>query len=333
MSAPHQYDASYVRSWDLPHEPTGSAHWQESDCYWAYDLEQGVGVFHRIGQFVNRGTGQLMLFVFEEGGQRFLLQTTDLRDHTLRRWETGQRVGSSQVDALPDARMRYRWSESDSAADLEFYTTFYAPRGWKPGEINADYYRTVHDGGHLECSGRIRGSVRIGSKEIDIDALAHRDRSWGVRGEVKNYQHRMCTGTTGPEFSWVTVLLQFAGGRTTRLGFVVRDGVAEEVVGLDVPTTIDYDSVSVIDALVKLQLASGERIDIAATTQQAFVATLGSQHLSPQSIMSVEHAGYRGFCYHTASLNAARGSYVPAQSEVSSACIQPGLSTCVAPRR
>ena len=56
-------EAVFSDHWDCPHQFSDEPSWQESDCYWFYDVKLGVGGFHRIGQKQNKGTGQLMLFV------------------------------------------------------------------------------------------------------------------------------------------------------------------------------------------------------------------------------------------------------------------------------
>ena len=63
---------TYDESWDRPHRPGANPLWQESDCYWFYDAAKGVGGFHRIGQTPAKGIGQVMLFVFDEGGEGFV---------------------------------------------------------------------------------------------------------------------------------------------------------------------------------------------------------------------------------------------------------------------
>lgn len=68
---------TYHDRMDKPHEPSGGEFWQESDAYWFYDQAQGVGGFHRMGQKPAKGTGQITLFAFKEGGERFVLSAGD----------------------------------------------------------------------------------------------------------------------------------------------------------------------------------------------------------------------------------------------------------------
>ena len=120
---------AYSHNWDCPHPPGPDAKWQESDCYWFYDANAGVGGYHRIGQRVNDGTATVLLFAFKAGGKRYRL----MRDYAgveASRNATGQRVGSSRVDALGDGMIAFGWDEPGCAADLRFKDPFYTPRGW-----------------------------------------------------------------------------------------------------------------------------------------------------------------------------------------------------------
>ena len=319
---------SYDESWDLPHTPSDDVDWQESDCYWAYDARQGVGLFHRLGQYPNRGTAQLQLFVFRAAGQRFR-HVTQAHLGPPTRGPRGQSIGSSVAEFLGDLRMRYAWREAGTEGDVEFHESFHTPRGWRTAAEDVRYEKDMHDGGHLECSGRLRGRVRIGGEVLEIDALAHRDRSWGRRNLAGAQQHRMCTGTIGRELSWATVLVQFDGGRVAKMGFASRHGRTEQLNDVEFLTTVDFDGLSVTGALTRLHLAGGEIIEIVSRTEQAFLNTVLGYTYSCDSIMSLEHNGAAGFCYHTAALNAARGTYTPSPREVSSIAVEDGLGRTI----
>ena len=319
---------SYDESWDLPHKPTDDVDWQESDCYWAYDAGQGVGLFHRLGQYPNRGTAQVQLFVFRTGGQRFR-QVALSHPGPRARGTHGQRIGNSVAESLGHMRMRYAWAEAGTEGDVEFYESFHTPRDWRTAPGDARYTNDMHDGGHLECSGRLRGHVSIGGEVLEIDALAHRDRSWGRRNLGGTQQHRMCTGTIGRELSWATVLVQFDGGQVAKMGFISRQGRTEQLSDVEFLTTVDFDSLSVTGALTRLHLADGEIIEIGSKTEQAFLNAVPGYTYSCDSVMSLQHKGAGGFCYHTATLNAARGTYRPSALEVSSIAVEDGLGRTI----
>ncbi|NJO31915.1 MAG: hypothetical protein HC869_01045 [Rhodospirillales bacterium] len=322
---------AYNPAWDRPHTPSAQPLWQESDCFWAYDLTQDIGVFFRVGQQVNLNKGQIQLFVFQRGARRFLRLTQDASS-ALSRSQTGQHVAGFNVESIGNGRMRYRWTDAGCAGDLEFHTPFYEPRNWRADDGAERYHDELHDAGHLEVSGRMRGVIELDGKNFSFDALAHRDRSWGNRDLARAYQHRMCTGTTGSGFSFAAVLVQFNDGAVATMGFVVRAGACEQLRDVEFLTTVDYDSVSVLGAITRLHLESGQIIEIAATTQQGFLNTLYEYTFSPDVLMTFTHEGAAGFCYHTAAINPAKGGYRPQPYDVASICAAEGLSDFVSAR-
>src|SRR5258708_2093581 len=144
---------AYDSSWDRPHMPGDQANWQESDCYWFYDLERGVGGFHRIGQKPNQATGQITAFVFAKDGDRFVLNDSYSNHRSIEpadRWETGHRVGTHVAEAFAEKRMRFSWEESECSASLEFYESFHAPRNWSKTGHSDNFMSNINSDGHLE---------------------------------------------------------------------------------------------------------------------------------------------------------------------------------------
>lgn len=328
----------YDESWDRIHAPGPEDDWQESDCYWFYDLKAGIGGFHRVGQKPNRQTGQLTLFAFAKHGERHTLNEynrTEFPITTEDRWESGHRVKGHSAHALGGGRMRYTWEEQESSADLEFYEQFYTPRGWSKSHHEQEFMKTMNAGGHLEVGGRIRGTITIGAERYEIDALAHRDRSWGFRDNtlVSWHRFRMFSGTVGPEFSIASFIADLRqGDRMLRTvsGFVVRDGKEEDVRDLRVSLTFDSDGVSVLSGTAIVDLESGETIRIPITAQQAFMT-----HLTPaddsvvDTISIIEYGGVTGFCDLTHWTNPGRGGYKPSQEDLTLTAVDRGLSKSV----
>lgn len=327
---------AYDVSWDKPHQPSDDLHWQESDCYWFYDAQQGVGGFHRIGQRPNVGKGQITLFAFKEQGERYVLSSGDRSEIGLTadaRQESKQIVGSHTAQALGDGRMRFTWEEDGCAGDVEFYECFYLPRNWSKTGHSDEFMSNINSDGHLECSGRLRGPIRIGNETYQIDALCHRDRSWGFRDSslVSMHRYRMFSGTVGPELSFATFLLDLKGGPAMVAGFVVRDGVDLDVRDLRVMTTFDSDGITPLGAVGVLSLENGEEVRIECTCVQGFMTPVpeaGSATLDHISVFSYQ--GKTGFLDLELCNNPGRGTYVPSQDDVTFAAVDQGLSKSVA---
>ncbi|KCZ92146.1 DUF7064 domain-containing protein [Hyphomonas johnsonii] len=326
---------TYDDSWDRPHTPVDTALWQESDCYWFYDEAAGIGGFHRIGQKPAQGTGQATLFVFKRGAERFVLSDGDATEFDIRsgdRREHGQSVGGHVVESLGGGRMRYGAETPDCSLDLEFHESFYEPRDWSMSGHSDEFMQSINSQGHLECSGRIRGTVRIGQETHDVSALAHRDRSWGIRdhARVSLHRYRMFSGTVGPELSFASFLLDVKDGPAMCAGFVVRNGVQEDVRKLRVITTTDHDGLTPLAARAILTLERGDEIEVNATPVQGFLTPLRDIGCATQDhISTITHSGLRGFADLEFCNNPGRGTYIPTQDDVTFLAVDQGLSRSV----
>jgi hypothetical protein len=322
---------TYDETWDRPHQPGEELGWQESDCYWFYDANTGVGGYQRIGQKPNAGTGQVTLFVFDKNGERYTVNDAFERDRPIGaedRWEDGHQVESHRADALGDGRMRFRWDEPGSSADIEFYESFHTPRGWSKSSHEAKFMEAMNPGGHLEVSGRIKGQIRIGDRDYTIDALAHRDRSWGFRdfAHFDYRRFRMFSGTVGPELSFATFVCDTANGRTVS-GFVVRDGVDEDIADLRVLVTIDADGLTSMGGTAVITLQSGEKLTLPYRPVQAYLTRFPANNgFLVDTISEVDYAGKTGFCDSVHNNNPARGTHMPDQSDTDIVAVDLGLS-------
>ncbi len=318
---------TYDRSIDCPHTPGENPLWQESDCYWFYDETSGVGGFNRLGQRPSKETGQLQLFLFKKGGKRFSLQDEDVPGSDCARWETGQRVGNATAESLEDMNVRWTWDEPNCSGELEFYDSFYEPRDWTKKKENDAISNTMNDGGHLECSGRVKGIVRIGTETFQINGLAHRDRSWGARDHNVVRQHRMYTGTVGPALSWATATMQFRGGQSVNFGFVVVDGVEYDIENLECLAEVAFDTYSVKRGTLIVTYDGGKHLEISARSVQGFVTNMFGM-TSTDHIATVTYGSHAGFCDLEASFLLGGHSTPPTPEEVFLACNELGLSDC-----
>ena len=326
---------TYDPSWDRPHKPSSDLNWQESDCYWFYDARAGVGGFHRIGQRPNAGTGQITAFAFARDAERFVLNDSYTRDRSITaadRWESGHRVAGHTAEALGDGRMRFTWNEPDCDACLEFYESFHPPRNWSKTGHSDGFMSNINSDGHLECSGKLRGRLRIGAVTYDIDALCHRDRSWGYRdnGSVSMHRYRMFSGTVGPELSFASFLLDLKTGQKMVAGFVSRHGVDLDVRDLRVVTAFDADGLSPMGATAVLTLENGETVKITCQGVQGFMTPVPEAGAaSSDTISTFSYEGKTGFLDLELSTNPGRGQYVPTQNDLTLLVIEQGLSRCV----
>ena len=328
---------SYDANWEVPHKPGTNRFWQESDCLWFYDDEAGVGGFYRLGQRPNENTGQATLFAFARGGERFV-HTGAFRSSTEHgggyfitpadRWETGHRVDAYQAGTLGAGKQYFKWDKPDCAADLIFSDNFFTPQNWY-GRAH-EWASNLNPDGHLEVDGKLRGKIRIGEATFQIDALAHRDRSWGYRDNSRAQMHRyrMFSGTCGPAMSFATFHMDIEGAGLMQSGFVVRNGVSSEVVDQRVLLTIDRDNITTTGSTILLTLKDGERLRFACQTVQGFITPVpgASTPWIADNISKVFHEGLTGFCDMEIGINPGRGGYLPKQADVTLLAVDEGLS-------
>lgn len=307
--------------------PSSEPGWQESDCHWFLDRERGVGGFQRIGRHPNDGHGSIMLYVFSPT-QRFL-RIDEVPESDCIVGKEHHAVGGSVARVLGAQQMQFAWREPETEASLIFCESFYEPRNWMSAErlevIAANTRMSAS--GHLECSGRIRGALRLGQEEFAIDALAHRDRSWGLRDMSKPWQHRMFSGTLGPALSFATFIMTLVDGSTHKAGFVVRDGNAEDISDLRILTTFEYDGFSVASGRAEIDLVNGDSLVIEATSVNGFVHKAMGDFVSTDHLSTFSWNGERGFLDLECSNNPTRGSYLPKSSELVAACVEQGLQS------
>jgi hypothetical protein len=322
---------SYDESWDRPHAPGPQETWQESDWLTFYDPDAGVGGIYRIGRQPNRAKGQPNLFCFARQGQRFMMKDLggkgldcDLQPADV--WRTGYRVAGHKADSLGGGRMCYQWDYPQTQASLEFYDGFYTPRGWSKGEKGADIIAWLNPDGHLECAGRVSGSIRIGEGRYNIDCMGHRDRSWGYR---ETYMPKMkrtfgAWGTIGSAFSFATMMLQLKSGERLVTGFVHRNGGEDDIAEVRYLSTLDSDMLSPVAGIIVLTLESGEVIRLDCDVAQSHGGY--TPGISFNSVGTFTMGGKRGFCDFSASGNPGRAEHLPAEEEVSLTAVQAGLS-------
>ncbi len=250
--------------------------WQESVAVWFHDLATGWGGFLRFGIHPTQGYGRTMLFAYDDRGLRFrrVLERVPVADFV------ELAIGGCWAGVDGDA-VAYRWDEPECAAQLTF-APFYEPLGFGVSADEGDLHATVY-AGHLECSGRLVGSLRVGERTIELDALCHRDRSWGPRRIDAIVTNRMFTGTMGPALSFAAIEIQTVSG-PNRHGFVVRDGVVTPCEDLVILPSIGLDGYSVDGGVAHLRLLGGEVLTLTAETIDGQLTPwdgyLSSEHLS-----------------------------------------------------
>lgn len=251
---------------DLTHEFEADPSWQESSVFAWNDLENGVSGFWRLGQEPVIGALNSSFGVSTLDGQRFRHNVTGVpmvvgdRGPTHMAHENKLRVDldtlSITID-FPECEARLQFTDFLPLFD---YLNQVKREGGR-GEI----------GHHIEMPGRLRGTMRIGDRDIKLDALAHRDRSWGPRDWSRVRATRWWPCVFGEDLSLHMLTVVDTNPVVMKVGYLYRDGVMKRIADLDCLVTIEADGVSARSASGHILLEDGEELDIAFTPHDSFM--------------------------------------------------------------
>jgi hypothetical protein len=292
---------------DLLHAWDRDVAWQESVAVWFFDEPTGVGGFFRFGVHPNAGYGRYNLFAFREHDRRF--RRVREREALPSPAPGGPLRVATCAAGVDGDGVTFTWDEPECGAALVF-ESFYPRQGF--GGRAADDAHLQRDvyAGHLECSGVLRGTLRLGTDEYGIAALCHRDRSWGPRRIEAVHTNRMFTGTVGPELSFAMNTIQTADGTVNKVGYIVRDGRVDQLADFDILPAIHLDGYSVASGECHARLATGEELDFRATTV-AGQLTPFDEYLCSEHISRVVCGEMRGFCDNELTNNPRLGTETP----------------------
>lgn len=286
---------------EFAHLPEDNPLWQESVALTWYDVQCGVGGFLRIGQEPAHDSQNLVVGVITAQGLRFRrflpsipLQPTD---------RSQEHFAAESFSITRDGvHLRFAFDDSEAALDLTF-RDFHEPTAFDTA---------MASGGHIECAGSVVGTVDIGEHRFEVDALAVRDHSWGLRDYGRVVNHRWCAGSFGPAFSWTASVLHLADGSVQTAGILHLDGKPEICATVDLVAGIESDGVSVRNGTCRLTRPSGEEFFIVCEAVDGVAATFGDGKVFVvDAICEASCGDLRGFADFEASNNPRRGIAVP----------------------
>ena len=84
---------------------------------------------------------------------------------------------------------------------------------------------------HFDQFGRVRGTIQLPGREVAIDCLAMRDRSWGPRPEHRPRRSAYVTGIASEREGFLAVTGWKDGVERITYGFLLRDGEIADLAG------------------------------------------------------------------------------------------------------
>lgn len=287
------------------HPPGPDPWWQESVFVHWYDAAQGVGGVHRIGHEPHAGAGEAALccFVFDKQSRfRRVERVGLLAPHTPR----GFRAAGSAWD-IEDGSPRLRIEEEGLSLDVrisDFYPlTDFFPSG---GSMVSDFAKH-----HYETSGRLVGTAVIEGRRYEVDALCHRDHSWGPRRWDTLLSHRWVSGSIGPELSFGSMAWHASDDSVVRIGYVVRDGDLILARNVDVVAHMEVDALTHRGGEVHWELADGSSLRATCTVVNGVVTGNHGVVWVDSLCEVVLDDGRTGFCDFELSTNPRAGTRDP----------------------
>jgi hypothetical protein len=170
----------------------------------------------------------------------------------------------------------------------------------------------------------MRGRIRIGDDEYEIDALGYRDRSWSRRDWSTIRGTRWWPCVFGPDLTTHVIHLAHEG-RVLKVGYVWRDGATIPIIDSDVLVALESDALTPRRGQGVLHLANGETLEIECDRSHGIVMHVRG-YTAVETIGTARLGDRMGMSNLEVSTNAAGGHALPVVTLGSNA--EDGLTTC-----
>jgi hypothetical protein len=144
--------------------------------------------------------------------------------------------GFSLKQDLTFRRAEVSWRSDEASLDFVF-DAFHPPYAYGANKDGCPSYAAAD---RIEQSGYMKGRFEIRGRAFDVDALCHRDHSWGTRDWGAFQHYNWFEGQTADGVSvhfWRFIAL----GQVHLRGYVFKDGLLAEVTGLDLDIAFGDD--------------------------------------------------------------------------------------------
>lgn len=242
---------------ELPHQPLDDPNWQESAVVYFWDREQSCYGFLRIGHEPNQGSDGLAVIWCNLWVPEFQykytdsipLQASDRSDNSM---GSGDRIryhyDGGHHWSVSDEEISARLTMLDSHQAFDFFA------GQNLGSIAPN---------HIEASGIVNGEIIFRGKTYRIEnAIAHRDRSWGIRVWESLRTHRWTPAIFADGFSVNAMSYIGQGGSLSQFGFVIRDDQLIVPTDVSICCHLEADGQTSRGGNVRFTLASGEVLQL-----------------------------------------------------------------------
>ncbi len=241
------------------HELEPATNFNESMYFNVFDPTERVGGFLRLGNRANEGYAELTTCLYlPDGGVAFMfnrpkIDNNDAFDAGGTRFEvvapfeelrtTYDGKVALLTEPLQMANPREAFTRNpwvDAHVDLT-HTGVSPMYGGEPVNDDGTPLADDHSGGfargHYEQHMAVRGTIRVGSEEWNVNGFGLRDHSWGPRYWQAPWWYRWLTANFGDDFGFVVSIIASRNGGRRYSGMLLRDGTYEHITD----ATLDTD--------------------------------------------------------------------------------------------
>ncbi|HVP05132.1 MAG TPA: hypothetical protein VMT90_05600 [Dehalococcoidia bacterium] len=263
---------------DSTHPLGPEKNFNESMYFNFFDTRLRRGGFLRIGNRANEKYAEVTLCLYEPDGQvlfnykRPEIATNDAYDAGGMRFETleplvrhrttyeGSAVYLATPEEMSDPGQAFRENPHKKIAiDLvhEAVGPVYGSTGADRQAVDPEKeFAKAHYEQHM----KVTGSLAIDGETYAIDAFGLRDHSWGPRYWQNIYSYRWLTCSFGPALNIMVSEVCPNPESRSEAGVVIRDGVLERIVHLNIDSQFDEDRPFHRSMTADLELESGEHV-------------------------------------------------------------------------
>ena len=242
---------------EYPHEPDEVSNFNESVYVNGFDPVQKLGGWLRLGNRVNEGYAELSVCLylpdgrvacqfarpkishneaFEAGGLHYEV------DEPFQRLEIsydGELLLLDDPSQLRDPGMLFQTAPRVPGGVSWDVSAISPTHGGEPTSdagVARMFYGHEFSRGHFNQHVAVKGTMRVGDEQWDLDAFGWRDHSWGPRFSQVIWAYRLFIGSLGPDRGLMLLKNMHETGGSRRLGVLMVDGAYEEIHDLDVIT-------------------------------------------------------------------------------------------------
>ncbi len=232
---------------EYTHVPDEASNYNESMYLNAFDPDQEVGGWFRLGNRVNEGYAEMTVCIYLPGGRVGFVYGRPHIDHN-----EAMDAGGLSIDVVtPFEHLEVRYAGRicllDEPGQMADPRTAFKENPWVECEVDLDFRGTspmyggkpvYEDDGseieidpeksfakaHYEQHCTVTGTIRVGEETIDMDGLGLRDKSWGPRHwqAVSWYRWIPLVFSADPAATPQAMMISIVGGKPG--GMVLEGG-------------------------------------------------------------------------------------------------------------